>query len=379
VGVVDVRGVTSGVGWIAAITALAGCYASHVVSGDGGPRDAGPRDAGPRDAAPRDAPVRDAPGGPLPPCDAPFDEWRPLEASYPGVWVAALRARAASSTSIVASSLPTQPLQLLRFDGAAPPALAETIVLETTEGVRPVAVATDGAQLATIGLVDADRTIVLVHGLSGALLSSGRFLHEPERAIDVAITGGLVAIAREESESAIAIEVRDVAGGPPLVGARLEGHVEPAIGLGRRFFQAVATLDDGTGRSALYGADSAGLVPGLTLDPGFRRPSWDGPVLVGNTAGEITVRHSGGRLDPRGAPFAVERRPSVADGPHGAVVVVADEGDIALSLEDDGSAWRTLASGTGASDALADTAPGRVGAFFLDRGTLRWSGLGCLR
>jgi hypothetical protein len=363
-----VRGVTA---LACAACFAAGCYASHGRDVDAGPIDARP-----------DEPDVDLE---LPSCDLPTTSWRRLEAEYPASWAFPRRARFGATTWVVGAASTEieggNPLQLTRFDAAAPPGVEAEGHLEGTLG-GTIAAAADALRVATVA-TSSIGTFLSVSDPRGALLSRSELELETGRFAFVAVSGTRVGMVRELGTDATIAETWNVAGGGPISSTVLDGWVDASIGLGRGLFAFVArSRASGGGMSTLYGLDDMGTIPALELDPGFQQPSWDGATFAGLSGGGAAIRFLGGRIETRTLPPepAFRDRVSVADGPHGAVLSIATDRRVYLSLPGS-SEWIPIDAGDRASGAMADTALGRVGTFFVDgnaaRGTLRWVGYGC--
>ena len=97
------------------------------------------------------------------------------------------------------------------------------------------------------------------------------------------------------------------------------------------------------------------------------------------------MRHLGGREEVRAAPDMAAMPVaaiSIADGPHGAVIARWSASQVLLSPERDGASVWVPFDVASAHHGMAETSPGRVGAFVLDGpvesgSTLRWVGLSC--
>ncbi len=388
------RGITSTVvlaAWTSSVALGCAC-AGNVPSLDGGPIDAAPLDAAPLDGSLEDAgPDAAGDGGevPLPPCDTEVASWAALQVEYPGQVRHAVRAREGTRTSLVLVEAgdPVAPLRLREFDEGAPtPRVAADVVLAGTEGMRPLAAARDTLRIATLAVAPGGASHVLVvHDPGGGLLSRAEVALSGASKVSVALRATRVGLVVPTSDVDARVEVRDVAGGEPLVSEVRARTVEASVGLSRGLFAFVAASADDAGPSMLYGLDDLGVIPTLPLGARLQGPAWDGATVAGLVGETVLVRHLGGREEVRAAPDMAAMPVaaiSIADGPHGAVIARWSASQVLLSPERDGASVWVPFDVDSAHHGMAETSPGRVGAFVLDGpvesgSTLRWVGLSC--
>lgn len=358
------RGITG----IAIAFAIAACSRSHGAGDRDASADAIVSEDAPADAvSPSDAP----PGAPMAPgCDRPISEWRRESFELPGQWSQVRLARDGESRFLVASPSDGTEIRAFALDpsSASPLPIAE-VVLEATEDAGVAAADADRFRIATVA-----EGVLFVHDTSGALRSR-EVVSRPDGDPRIALIDVRVGVVIGLGSSGTIAEVRDVAGGPAISSTPLDGWTSPAIAEGRGLFAVLAS--DGSS-SHYFGLDELGLVRAASLAMRFDVPSSDGTTFVGAGERAILVRHAGGRIDERPLPpLSPFSPPTIADGPHGALVATAGADGVWISV---GAEWigvdeRDLTMGV----ALADQSAARLGAFHYPVGDRRigWAGLTC--
>lgn len=364
-----------------------GCYASHTVVFDGGPRPDGPdTDArvgdGEADTAARD-------GGPdasdeRPSCARPFTEWGTfVERVLPGRWArGAARMRDGERTWLAVYSPETSQTHILEmsFDGQVP-----VIARNWPVGAGvPIAAAMDSVHIAiALEGLETVPTVLLIFDSGVRMLAMGLSMNGGGRAT-VALRSGRVALARAAAFGFFSsVELFDTIDGRLVRGESFAEYSEVAVGLGLGLFNVLATPPGG-GESELFGLDEAGLTNAGPIGRRMVAVEWDGLVAVGVDPDrhQLLIRR------PRVGVTVLPGAPRITESAQPSIATLGSEVWVAFWDSDTGRIGMTDGSNTflhpleGARPPIALFAHADAthrGVFVLTERDLRWVGVACDR